>query len=164
MSLATPRSVIVGLGANLGEPILSFRSAIKALDVLDGVKVSARSSLYQTAPIGPDQPDYINAAVRLECALEPLALLRRCLEIERAHGRDRAKEIRFGPRTLDLDLLYFEGAEIESEELTLPHPRLHERAFALTPLLEIAPELSARYEAALAQLAQDIRRLEGEAL
>lgn len=158
------RVVIVGLGANLGEPIATFRSAIEALQLLRGVSVCARSSLYKTAPIGPEQPDYINAAIRLECELEPLELLHRCLEIERRHGRDRANEIRFGPRTLDLDLLYFDGAELETEELTLPHPRLHERAFALTPLLEVAPELEGRYASALASLSQTIERLPGEAI
>lgn len=162
--MTAPGIVIVGLGANLGEPVLTFRSAILALDRLSGVRVRAKSSLYRTAPIGPEQPDYINAAIRLECELEPLELLHRCLEIERAHGRDRASEIRFGPRTLDLDLLYFEGAELASEELTLPHPRLHERAFALTPLLELAPELRDRYGEALAGLSQKIERLTSQML
>lgn len=162
--MSRPPMVIVGLGANLGQPLETFRSAIDALQATKGIVIEARSSVYRTAPIGPAQPDYLNAAIRLACQLEPLPLLHRCLEIERAHGRDREHEVRFGPRTLDLDLLYFEGAELATDELTLPHPRLHERAFALTPLIEIAPELAPRYAAALSLLDQSITRLEGASL
>jgi len=136
---------VIGLGGNLGDPVEAFGSAARMLDATPGLRVLARSKLYETAPIGPPQPHYLNAALRLELAISPRALLRRCLEIERAHGRDREKEIRFGPRTLDLDLLYVDGVVMHEDDLVVPHPRLEERAFALVPLLDVAPELEPRY-------------------
>src|SRR5690606_18296443 len=115
---------VIGLGGNLGDPVEAFGSAARMLDATPGLRVLARSKLYETAPIGPPQPHYLNAALRLELAISPRALLRRCLEIERAHGRDREKEIRFGPRTLDLDLLYVDGVVMHEDDLVVPHPRL----------------------------------------
>src|SRR5690606_10166882 len=103
-----------GLGGNLGDPARAFRSAEAMLDATAGVRVLARSPLYESAPVGPPQPNYLNAALRLELELEldARSLLERCLEIERAHGRERAREERWGPRTLDLDVLYVEGEEV----------------------------------------------------
>ena len=103
------------------------------------MEVLARSATYRTAPVGgPEQPDYLNAAVLLEVALEPLALLRRLQAIEHGHGRVRT--VRWGPRTLDLDVLLWDERAIDEPALTVPHPRLVERRFALEPLLEVLPE------------------------
>lgn len=138
--------MIVGLGSNLGSREALLRAAIDGLDGLDGVAVRARSRLYVTAPVGPPQPDYLNAAVSLEVADAPTALLRRTLALEAALGRVRAE--RWGPRTLDLDLLWAERP-VRTDALTVPHPRLRERAFALAPLLDVAPDLAARFGPAL---------------
>jgi 2-amino-4-hydroxy-6-hydroxymethyldihydropteridine diphosphokinase len=143
---------VVGLGANLGDPRATFEAAIAELGATPGVAVRARSALYRTAPIGPPQPEFRNAAVRLEAALEPEALLDRLLAIEAAHGRDRAREQRWGPRPLDLDLLFVFGHRVASARLEVPHPRLAQRAFALAPLLDVAPELVAQFGTILAEL------------
>jgi 2-amino-4-hydroxy-6-hydroxymethyldihydropteridine diphosphokinase len=104
--------------------------------------VAARSSLYETEPVGyHDQPSFLNAAVALETQLEPLPLLRGLLAIEREFGRDRKRGVLKGPRTLDLDLLVMEDCIVAGKELTLPHPGLAERRFVLAPLVEIAPKL-----------------------
>jgi 2-amino-4-hydroxy-6-hydroxymethyldihydropteridine diphosphokinase len=143
---------VVGLGANLGDPRATFEAAIAALDATEGVTVRARSSLYRTAPVGPPQPEYRNAALRLDAELQPEPLLDVLLAIERAHGRDRALEARWGPRTLDLDLLYVFGRRVASARLTVPHPELTKRAFALAPLLDVAPELVGEFGTVLADL------------
>jgi 2-amino-4-hydroxy-6-hydroxymethyldihydropteridine diphosphokinase len=142
------RFAVIGLGGNLGDPPRAFLSAAAMLEATEGVRVLARSRLYESAPVGPPQPNYSNAALRLEIEVGARALLERCLEIERAHGRDRAREQRWGPRTLDLDVLYVEGEEIDEDDLVVPHPRLEERAFAIVPLLDVAPELEERYRLA----------------
>jgi 2-amino-4-hydroxy-6-hydroxymethyldihydropteridine diphosphokinase len=101
--------------------------------------VVARSNVWETAPVGgPEQPDFYNAAILLEWNDDPLALLDALLAIEAKLGRVR--EVRFGPRTIDLDILWIEGQTIDAPRLTVPHPRLHERAFAIAPLLEVAPK------------------------
>lgn len=130
---------IIGLGSNLGERLETLRSAARAIDGLAGCEVRARSPVYQSAPVGPPQPDYLNAALRLHCPLPPLGLLDALLGIERAHGRERRE--RWGPRTLDLDILYG-PAPFEHPRLRVPHPELGARWFALLPLLDVAPELS----------------------
>lgn len=142
----------IGLGANLGDRLAALESAVRALDAHPEIRVERIARVYDTAPVGPEQPRYLNSAVRVRTTLEPLALLDVMLDIERAHGRDRSRETRFGPRTLDLDLLYVTGYELTSERLTVPHPRVHERAFALVPMLEVLPEAHARYAAAYAAL------------
>ena len=130
----------VALGANLGEPVAHLRAAVADLDALPGTRVVARSSLYRSAPVGlVDQPDFINAVVAVDTALEALPLLRTLLAIEARHGRVRS--VPNAPRTLDLDLLLYGEAVVGGAELTLPHPRMHERAFVLLPLLEIAPHV-----------------------
>lgn len=153
------RFAVVGLGGNLGDPARAFRSAEAMLDATPGVRVVARSPLYESAPVGPPQPNYLNAALRLELELDARALLARCLEIERAHGRDRAREERWGPRTLDLDILVVEGEEVHEDDLVVPHPRLEERAFALVPLLDVAPELEASYRLASGLTRGDLREM-----
>jgi 2-amino-4-hydroxy-6-hydroxymethyldihydropteridine diphosphokinase len=129
----------VGVGANLGDASAQVREAIGALAALPGTRVVAASSLYRTAPVGhADQPDFVNAAVLLETALAPRALLAALQAIEARAGRVRT--FRDAPRVLDLDLLLYGDAAIDEPGLAVPHPRLHGRAFALAPIVEIDPE------------------------
>lgn len=129
----------VGLGANLGDPVVQVTRALAALAELDDTRVVRTSSLYRTAPIGhADQPEYINAVALLETGLAPRALLDGLQGIERAAGRERS--FRNAPRVLDLDLLLYGDQVIEAPGLVVPHPRMHERAFVLAPLVEIAPD------------------------
>ncbi|OAJ69598.1 2-amino-4-hydroxy-6-hydroxymethyldihydropteridine diphosphokinase [Methylobacillus sp. MM3] len=130
----------VALGSNLEDPQQQVLRALAELDGLPGTRVTAKSALYRTAPVGYDnQPDFINAAAEVSTTLEPLALLRALLALETAHGRERP--FPNAPRVLDLDLLLYDDLELHDPELTLPHPRLHERGFVLFPLADIAPEL-----------------------
>jgi 2-amino-4-hydroxy-6-hydroxymethyldihydropteridine diphosphokinase len=127
------------LGANLGNPIQTVKSALDQLDAIADTRRLAASSLYRTAPVGiKHQPDFINAVALLETQLAPQALLDALFAIERQFGRQRS--VRNAPRTLDLDLLLHGDAVIDTPQLTLPHPRMHERAFVLAPLVEIAPQ------------------------
>lgn len=129
----------VGLGANLGDPVRQLRTALSALCALPRCWLLRRSSLYRTPPLGPPgQPDYVNATALLETDLTPLELLDALQGIERSRGRRRDGE-RWGPRTLDLDLLLFGSRIMAEARLSLPHPRMHRRAFVLVPLAEIAP-------------------------
>jgi 2-amino-4-hydroxy-6-hydroxymethyldihydropteridine diphosphokinase len=129
----------VGIGANLGDPAAQVRRAIDALGALPGTRLAAASSLYRTAPVGyADQPDFVNAVAALDTELSPRGLLDGLLAIERDAGRERS--FRNAPRTLDLDLLLYGDATLEDDVLTVPHPRMHERAFVLAPLAEIAPD------------------------
>lgn len=130
------RFYVVGLGANLGDRRASLQSAVLALGASGGVL--QLSDLYETAAIGPAQPDYLNAALLLESGLAPGALMTALLAVERRHGRERRE--RWGPRTLDLDLLCSPGLVCEEPGLTLPHPELTRRAFALVPLLDVLPD------------------------
>lgn len=133
----------IGLGANLGDAAATLCAAFDAIAELAGTRLVAASPLYVTPAWGlEDQPDFVNAAARVETALPPAALLEALLEIERRFGRDRSREQRWGPRTLDLDLLLYGDAVIDLPGLQVPHPRLHERAFALVPLADVAPELN----------------------
>jgi len=128
----------VGLGSNLADPLVQVRQALMELESIPGTRVTARSSLYRTSPVGYlEQPDFINAVASVQSTLRPHALLSALLVIENRHGRRRA--MRNAPRTLDLDLLLYGEEVLEEDGLTLPHPRLHERAFVLAPLAEIAP-------------------------
>lgn len=131
----------VGIGSNLDDPPSQVRRAFQALAVLPASRCVARSPLYRTGPVGgpPGQPDYLNAVAALDTALDPDALLTALQEIESAQGRTRT--VRWGPRTLDLDLLLYGTLTRVEPRLTLPHPRLHERAFVLYPLYDIAPTL-----------------------
>ena len=130
----------IALGANLGDPVATVKAAILALHQLPQTEFVAASSLYRTAPVGlKHQPDFINAVVELVTVVPAPTLLDALFEIEARFGRQRS--VKNAPRTLDLDLL-LHGDEISSDpQLTLPHPRLHERAFVLAPLAEIAPRL-----------------------
>lgn len=131
----------IALGANLGDPAATVNAAFAALDRLPHSRLLAKSALYRTAPVGiADQPEFVNAAARLETTLAPEALLDALLDIEQAFGRVRAE--RNGPRTLDLDLLLYDELCLATPRLTLPHPRLHLRAFVLQPLAELAPDLA----------------------
>lgn len=130
---------VVGLGSNVGDRLATLRSAAAAIASIADVR--GRSFVYETAPMGGvDQPDFLNAAVAIDYDGAPLALLDALQAIEAQHGRDRAKEQRWGPRTLDLDVLWIDGIVIAEPRLVVPHPRLHERAFALLPLHDVAPE------------------------
>jgi 2-amino-4-hydroxy-6-hydroxymethyldihydropteridine diphosphokinase len=130
---------VVALGANLDDPVDQVRRAFDELARLPGTRVLARSSLYRTAPVGlTAQPAFVNACALLETALAPRALLEALLGIERAHGRVRG--VPNGPRTLDLDVVLYGDLALHEDGLTLPHPRAHERAFVLAPLLEVWPD------------------------
>jgi 2-amino-4-hydroxy-6-hydroxymethyldihydropteridine diphosphokinase len=132
----------IALGGNVGDVRSSFDQAIAKL--CDGamVRLLARSSDYRTPPWGvTDQPPFINAVISVATALEPHALLSRAQECERALGRDRAHERHWGPRRIDLDVLAYDDLAVDDATLTLPHPRMFERAFVLVPLAEIAPDL-----------------------
>ncbi|HET9931831.1 MAG TPA: 2-amino-4-hydroxy-6-hydroxymethyldihydropteridine diphosphokinase, partial [Polyangiaceae bacterium] len=135
-SPSQPIDVVVGLGSNLGDRIETLRRAVRAL--AEFAEVRAVSYTYETPPLGPPQPDFMNAAVRLHARLSPTELLARLLEIERAEGRER--RVRWGPRTLDLDILWIFGRSVAEPHLVVPHAELKKRAFALLPLLDVAPE------------------------
>jgi 2-amino-4-hydroxy-6-hydroxymethyldihydropteridine diphosphokinase len=132
---------LLGLGGNVGDVRATLDEAVRRF--ADGVEVKliARSSDYRTPPWGvTDQPPFINCAIAVETMLTPQALLDRAHAVERALGRDRAREQRWGPRAIDIDLLAYGDATIAAPDLTLPHPRLFERAFVLVPLAEITPD------------------------
>lgn len=132
----------IALGANLGEPAKQLRAAMAILSVTPGISLLAQSPLYRTAPLGPaDQPYYCNAVCKVETALAPEQLLDQMLSVERAAGRVRAGD-RWGPRLLDLDLLYVEGEQRQTAKLQLPHPGIAQRNFVLVPLADIAPALN----------------------
>jgi 2-amino-4-hydroxy-6-hydroxymethyldihydropteridine diphosphokinase len=129
----------VAVGANLGDARSTVERALVELDALPGTQVKKRSSLYRTAPVDATGPDFINAVVDLETALDPHALLSELQRLEAVAGRERP--YRNAPRTLDLDLLRHGDVVMATQSLTLPHPRMNERAFVLVPLAEIAPNL-----------------------
>ncbi len=144
--------LVIGFGGNRGDVAGAFAGA--AAGLASELRVLARSGLWHSAPQGPPQDDFTNAALFVETATHPLALLALCQRLEAAAGRDREHETRWGPRTLDLDLLLAPGLVIESATLALPHPRLAERRFALAPAAEVAPGwLHPRLHRTLAELA-----------
>jgi 2-amino-4-hydroxy-6-hydroxymethyldihydropteridine diphosphokinase len=131
----------VGLGANIGEPRRQLQAAIEELKQLPDSAVLLASGLYRSAPLGHvDQPDFLNAVVQIDTRLRPEALLERLQEIEGRHGRQRP--FAGAPRTLDLDLLLYGDQTIDTPRLKVPHPRMHQRAFVLKPLAEIAPQVT----------------------
>jgi 2-amino-4-hydroxy-6-hydroxymethyldihydropteridine diphosphokinase len=131
----------VGLGANLGDRAATLARALDLLDRAPTIEIVAVSSFRETDPVGYlDQPRFLNAAAAIDTSLEPQELLAALLEIERQLGRTREGP-RYGPRTVDLDLLLIEGVTLDDPGLTLPHPRLHERSFALEPLVELDPSI-----------------------
>ncbi len=128
----------MSLGSNQGDRLAYLRAAVLSLQTSGSVQSLRTSSVYETAPVGlTDQAPFLNMVVACQTALTPLELLRLCQTIEAKSGRTRT--IRWGPRTLDIDIVAMEGVVQNSEELTLPHPRAHERAFVLVPLLELEP-------------------------
>ena len=131
--------IFVGLGANLGDARATLEAALADLAALPGTRLLGRSSFYRTAPVDASGPDYLNAVAELRSSLAPEALLDALQAIEQQHGRERP--YRNAPRTLDLDLLLMGGQRQHTTRLTLPHPRLHQRAFVLAPLAELAPGL-----------------------
>lgn len=132
---------LVGLGGNLGDAAATLRRAFQELDALPQTRLVRASRLYRSRAWGrTDQPDFINAVAMLETTLDARELLDAMLGIEHGAGRERHADERWGPRTLDLDLLLFGDAVIDEPGLHVPHPHLHERAFALLPLVEIAPD------------------------
>lgn len=155
--MTTSVTVYVALGANLGDARGALRLAMQSIAALPGVTLQRSSALYRTAPIESSGPDYLNAVVEISTTLAPLALLAALQAIEQAAGRERP--YRNAPRTLDLDILLYDDLTLDSPALTIPHPRMNQRAFVLVPLAEIAPQ---RVTAAQLQAVQDqaISRLE----
>jgi 2-amino-4-hydroxy-6-hydroxymethyldihydropteridine diphosphokinase len=130
----------IGLGSNLADPVKQVEAALDELDRVPQTRLVKRSSLYRTKPVGyAAQPDFVNAVAQLETGLPPERLLDELQAIEARHGRERS--FPNAPRTLDLDLLLFGKLVVQTERLTVPHPRMRERAFVLEPLREIAPDL-----------------------
>jgi 2-amino-4-hydroxy-6-hydroxymethyldihydropteridine diphosphokinase len=131
----------VGLGANLGDPAAQLGAALAAIDHLPQTRIAGTSSFYRTAPVGYEaQPDFVNAVAEIETTLSPPELLAALQGIESGAGRERS--FRNAPRMLDLDLLLYDDRTIDAPGLQVPHPRMHERAFVLAPLVEIAPDVA----------------------
>ncbi|HZC97618.1 MAG TPA: 2-amino-4-hydroxy-6-hydroxymethyldihydropteridine diphosphokinase [Bradyrhizobium sp.] len=156
--------VLIALGGNVGDVRATFQKAISNICGMTQAALIARSSDYATPPWGDEaQARFINACIEIGTSLDPHALLFTLHKIEKKFGRDRSKETRWGPRTLDLDLLAYDDVSLQKPDLTLPHPLLFDRAFVLVPLAEIAPDrliAGRRVTAALAQLSTDgIQRL-----
>ena len=132
---------VLGLGSNLGDRAGYLRAAVSGIDALPGVTVVNRSSIYCTAPVGgPEQADYLNAAIAVSTSLDPEALMALLLSVERELGRVRPDAVRWGPRTIDIDILWWSEGIARSPSAKVPHPRLTERAFALVPLLDVMPD------------------------
>ena len=143
MAPEEPVVAAISLGGNLGDVRAAFRFALEKLALAPGVAVVATSSIYRTAPWGKlDQPDFLNMAALLRVTIAPRELLDLCLSIEREHGRARLEH--WGPRTLDIDVLTYGDLVVDEPGLTIPHPRLQDRAFVLAPLAEIAPDMLVR--------------------
>ncbi len=155
--------MVLGLGGNLGDSRKAFSESLHAL-AAEG-RVIAVSRLWRTRAVGPPQPDYLNAAAIIEWPAGPRALLARCLELEAAAGRNRSAEARWGPRVLDIDMLLAESVVCRGPVLTLPHPRLHERRFALEPAAEVAPDWThPLLGRTVLELAEDARKREPDAI
>ncbi|MDO5531750.1 2-amino-4-hydroxy-6-hydroxymethyldihydropteridine diphosphokinase [Sutterella sp.] len=133
------RRAWLSLGANLGDPVAMLREAVRRIQATEGVTLVAESSLWRTSPVDSFGPEYVNAALALETVLKPMELLAAMQAIENDCGRVRPAGVHNAPRTLDIDILAFEGVTIGDPRLTLPHPRMNERLFVLVPLSEIEP-------------------------
>lgn len=128
----------LSLGSNIEDRLMYLTEAVRSLHMNEDIEVTAISSIYETVPVGyTEQADFLNLVVCVRTTLEPHALLNECQAIEQQQGRVR--KVRWGPRTVDLDIILYNSDAIESESLVIPHPRMRERAFVLLPLLEIAP-------------------------
>jgi 2-amino-4-hydroxy-6-hydroxymethyldihydropteridine diphosphokinase len=130
----------LALGSNLGDRLANLQLAVDALARVPGIQIDAASRVYETAPVGgPPQDPYLNAVVAIETSLDPYELLHRCQQIEALAQRERSE--RWGPRTLDVDILLVDDVRVDGDELTIPHPRMWERGFVLAPLRDVAPGL-----------------------
>ena len=143
MAMAPPVvTAYIGLGSNLGDRSAHLERGFAGLGQIEGSSLHRRSGIHETMPVGPvTQGPYLNAVAAIETTLTPRELLDHLLRIESTAGRDRSAEQRWGPRTLDLDLLLYGDQVVDQEGLTVPHPRMHEREFVLRPLFELAPDL-----------------------
>jgi 2-amino-4-hydroxy-6-hydroxymethyldihydropteridine diphosphokinase len=164
-TLHNPRHAVIALGSNLGNRLETLQGAVDALEDTPGVRVKAVSAVFETDGVGgpEDQPAYLNAVLLLKTTLPPQSLLERANAIEDAFGRVRT--VRWGPRTLDVDIVAYEGVEQDVPELILPHPRAHERGFVLAPWLDADPEAQLQGHGPVAQLlatvgAEGVRRRE----
>lgn len=162
------RPVYLGLGANVGDPLTTLAAAVEVLDDIDGFAVVDVSGVYISAPWPPpddpravEQDDYLNLVVHGETTLDPHDLLHETQLVEAAFGRDRAQEVRWGPRALDIDLLLVDDLEVETPTLTLPHPRIAERAFVLIPLMEVMPGGALPDGRRLTQLVRELSPIDG---
>ncbi|MDL2306472.1 2-amino-4-hydroxy-6-hydroxymethyldihydropteridine diphosphokinase [Desulfovibrio sp. OttesenSCG-928-C06] len=153
-SITTGAAAYIGLGSNSGESLQNLNTALDAIKTITGVRLLAVSQVYRTEPQGDaDQPWFFNQAAKLALNIKPHELLKELQKIENNMGRERDPQRRFGPRTIDLDILHVDGAKLDTPELTLPHPRMWERAFVLVPLLDVAgEEFGKQMEAALSRL------------
>ncbi len=139
MSSRAEELVLIGLGGNIGDPLASMRAALQALNKHTHCRVAKVSSVWRTPPWGvTDQPDFLNACAAVKTSLEPRAFLDLCLSVEQ--DLKRVRDVRWGPRSIDIDILFFGEREINEPGLIVPHPRLADRAFVLVPLAEIAPD------------------------
>lgn len=131
----------LGLGSNLGDRLATLQRALELLAAEPGIRIQRSSRVWETDPVGgPVQPDFLNAVLEIETDLEPHALLAACNRVEAQLGRTR--RVRWAPRTIDVDILLIDGLTIADDRLIVPHPRLHERAFVILPLLELLPDLT----------------------
>jgi 2-amino-4-hydroxy-6-hydroxymethyldihydropteridine diphosphokinase len=138
-----PTTAYIALGSNLGDRAAHIDAALQQIDRIPNTRITARSQTIETAPVGPPgQGHYLNAVCAVQTSLGPRALLDHLLAIERSRGRERDPAARWGPRTLDLDLLLYDNQTIDEPGLTIPHPRLAQRPFVLEPLAQIAPDLT----------------------
>jgi 2-amino-4-hydroxy-6-hydroxymethyldihydropteridine diphosphokinase len=129
----------MGLGSNLGDRLANLQRAVELVAARSGLRVERSSRVYETDPVGgPPQPEYLNAVVEVQTTLSPHDLLTACMDVEQRMGRVRAE--RWGPRIIDIDVLTYDEEEIDEPDLVVPHPRMHERAFVLVPLLELDPD------------------------
>jgi len=148
-------TAFIALGSNLGDPAKQIRSAFRALAELTGTRLVNRSSFYRNPPEGGlNQPEFVNSVAQIETCIRPRELLGHLLEIERAHGRER--DYPNAPRTLDLDILLYGGQVMHEPGLTIPHPRMPERAFVLLPLAEIAPDIEVPGRGRVADLLRNV--------
>jgi 2-amino-4-hydroxy-6-hydroxymethyldihydropteridine diphosphokinase len=162
---ASRKNVYLGLGGNMGDVKAHLISALTYLNASGDVDIICASSIYETPPWGiEDQPVFLNMCIRIQTCIIPIDLLELCQRVE--HSLNRERTIRWGPRTIDIDILLMEGGVVELPELTIPHPRIKERAFVLVPLAEIAPEwmLDGRSIASWRQLCNDdgIKQIAGQ--
>ncbi|GAB2573499.1 2-amino-4-hydroxy-6-hydroxymethyldihydropteridine diphosphokinase [Streptomyces capparidis] len=156
-TLSNPRSAVLSLGSNLGNRLAALQGAVDALEDTPGVRVKAVSPVYETEPWGvADQPNYFNAVVLVRTTLPPSSLLERAAAIEEAFQRERRE--RWGPRTIDVDIVTYQDVVCDDPALTLPHPRAHERAFVLAPWSDVDPEAELPGRGSVAELLKDVGR------